>query len=81
MNWYRRNLTVAVSTQISWRGVVVVAGNVWVDYVIHQGITIKGVGGGGLEGNSGAADDHRIATAQGQECFVLQCVRQVARRR
>lgn len=65
------------------------------DYVIHQGITIKKkgsgrgvgcvVGGGqgveGLEGNSVATDDHRLATAQGQECFVRRCVRQVARRR
>lgn len=56
------------------------------DYVIHQGITIKEGGGSGvcaegLEGNSGATDDHRLATAQGQECFVRRCVRQVARRR
>lgn len=33
------------------------------------------------EGNSGATDDHWLATAQGQECFVCRCVRQVARRR
>lgn len=53
------------------------------DYVIHQGITIKGEGEGveEMEGNSGAADGHRLATARGQECFVPRCVRQVARRR
>lgn len=57
------------------------------DYVIHQGSTIKeeAVGGcacvraeGVLEGNNGSADGHRLATAQGQECPVARCVRQVA---
>lgn len=33
---------------------------------------------GGLEGNNAGADGHRLATAQGQECPVVQCVRQVA---
>lgn len=60
------------------------------DYVIHQGSTIKeeeeAVGGwvggcacgGRFEGNNAGADGHRLATAQGQECPVVRCVRQVA---
>lgn len=45
------------------------------------GVVVGGQGVEGLEGNSVATDDHRLATAQGQECFVRRCVRQVARRR
>lgn len=75
-----------VSTQISL-GVepFLVAGSVWVWLCNPSGYYHKEEEGGrcaeGLEGNSGATDDHRLATAQGQECFVRRCVRQVARRR
>lgn len=39
------------------------------DYVIHQGVAIKGRCVEELGGNGASTDDH-LATAQGQECFV-----------
>lgn len=44
--------------------------DVWCDYVIHQGISIKEIEVGGV-GNNAATHDQRIATAQGQECLVV----------